>query len=249
MLDVGRLRQFALKNQTSEINIYREYCQHLFLSYFYRLSEEANKILFKGGTALRIVFQSPRYSEDLDFSANKVYMMDSLLEGIVRSLADENITATISENVETTGGYIAFMTFALSAITDHSRIKINVQQKEGALQNRNTIVQNQYVPPYSLTYLDDEIIVQEKIQAFHARVKARDFFDLYYMLGNDQLRGYVLKYAKTYKSNIIEQLDRLTDQELKSELSNFLPVNFRNLYTGTGFRETLRKQIERYVIL
>lgn len=249
MLDVEQLRQFATKNQTLEINVLREYCQHLFLSYFYKIEKDTNQILFKGGTALRIVFESPRYSEDLDFSANKVYMVDSLLEELVTSIADENITATVSENSKTTGGYIAFIAFDLPGFIDHPKIKINIQQKEGALQSRSIVVQNQFVPPYHLLYLTDEVLVQEKIQAFQARVKARDFFDLYYMLGNDQLRGYVVKNAKMYKGNILDQLDRLTDQELKSELSNFLPVSYRNLYTGSGFKETLRKQVERYVIL
>lgn len=249
MLDVDQLRQFAIKNQTLEINVLREYCQHLFLSYFYKLGDDTNQILFKGGTALRIVFQSPRYSEDLDFSANKVYMMDSLLEGLEKGVAEENIIASISDNSATSGGYIAFVTFDLPGFTDHPKIKINVQQKEVVLQSRSIVVQNQFVPPYHLLYLTDEVMVQEKIQAFQTRVKARDFFDLYYMLGNDQLRGYVVKTAKLFKANILEQLDRLSDQELKNELSNFLPVSYRNLYTGSGFRETLRKQIERYVIL
>lgn len=249
MLDVEQLREFSVKNQTLEINILREYCQHLFLSYFYKLGEDTNQILFKGGTALRIIFQSPRYSEDLDFSANKVYMMDTLLTGLAQSLGEENISARISDNSKTSGGYIAFITFDLLGFTDHPKIKINIQQKEEELKSHSMVIQNQFVPPYPLQYLTDEILVKEKIQAFQERVKARDFFDLYYMLGNAQLRGYVVKAAKAYKGNILDQLDRLTDQELKNELSNFLPINYRNLFTGTGFRDTLRQQIERYVVL
>ncbi|MBN1444929.1 MAG: nucleotidyl transferase AbiEii/AbiGii toxin family protein [Candidatus Omnitrophica bacterium] len=57
----------ALQYKTTEINIAREYVQHLFLSSLYR-EKSSEKVLFKGGTALRIVFQSPRFSEDLDFS-------------------------------------------------------------------------------------------------------------------------------------------------------------------------------------
>ena len=39
----------------------------IFLSYLYQ-EPGSEKLLFKGGTALRIVFKSPRFSEDLDFS-------------------------------------------------------------------------------------------------------------------------------------------------------------------------------------
>ena len=48
-------------------NIVREYFQNVFLAKLYTLSE-AEKMLFKGGTALRILYGSPRFSEDLDFS-------------------------------------------------------------------------------------------------------------------------------------------------------------------------------------
>src|SRR3989344_2958477 len=48
-------------------NIVREYFQHFFLSELYKLLD-SEKVLFKGGTALRIIYNSPRFSEDLDFS-------------------------------------------------------------------------------------------------------------------------------------------------------------------------------------
>src|SRR3989344_9199348 len=48
-------------------NIVREYFQHVFLAELYKLPD-AEKLLFKGGTALRIIYGSPRFSEDLDFS-------------------------------------------------------------------------------------------------------------------------------------------------------------------------------------
>jgi predicted nucleotidyltransferase component of viral defense system len=38
-----------------------------FLSYLYK-QPDSEKLLFKGGTALKFIFRSPRYSEDLDFT-------------------------------------------------------------------------------------------------------------------------------------------------------------------------------------
>lgn len=249
MLDTTRLKQLAIKEQTLEINITREYCQHLFLYYFYKIDEHIDQILFKGGTALRIIFKSPRYSEDLDFSANKIYMINDLLNIISQRLADENIVVEVQDNKETADGYIAFLKFNLPSVLDSPIIKINIRQTHKELQSSSKVILNQFVPTYHLLCLNDEKIVQEKIQAFRERVKARDFFDLYYMLKNDDLRGYVTKYGKKYSEDILTRLDRLTDQELKNELSNLLPVSFKNLYTGDGFRATLRRQIERYMIL
>lgn len=63
------LKSLATKFQTTELNVRREYCQHLFLSYFYQ-QPLTDHIYFKGGTALRTLYNSPRFSEDLDFSAS-----------------------------------------------------------------------------------------------------------------------------------------------------------------------------------
>ena len=43
MLSLHEIKNFAIKFQTTEINILREYFQHLYLSYFYQ-SPEAQKV-------------------------------------------------------------------------------------------------------------------------------------------------------------------------------------------------------------
>lgn len=74
------LEKLATHYQTGVFpNIVREYFQHVFLSELYKLPE-AEKMLFKGGTALRIVNGSPRFSEDLDFS---IVRTKRKVEGIV----------------------------------------------------------------------------------------------------------------------------------------------------------------------
>ncbi len=67
MLDSEYLKKLALKFQTRQENIVREYLQHLFLSFLYKLKGSEN-LFFKVGSALRILYQNPRFSEDLDFS-------------------------------------------------------------------------------------------------------------------------------------------------------------------------------------
>lgn len=67
MITQDTIKNLVTRYHTNELNIMREYFQHLFLSYFYKL-EGAENILFKGGTALRFIYGSPRFSEDLDFS-------------------------------------------------------------------------------------------------------------------------------------------------------------------------------------
>ena len=68
MMNLENIREFTRKYQTNDKNIIREYTQHLFLSNLYKING-SEKLLFKGGTALRIIHSSPRFSEDLDFTA------------------------------------------------------------------------------------------------------------------------------------------------------------------------------------
>ena len=68
MISIETLEKLSRQYQMGIFpNIVREYFQHIFLSELYKLPN-AQKLLFKGGTALRIVYGSPRFSEDLDFS-------------------------------------------------------------------------------------------------------------------------------------------------------------------------------------
>jgi predicted nucleotidyltransferase component of viral defense system len=68
MISDDALLNLHNRYQTTDLNIRREYIQHLFLSYFYQ-QPQTNQIFFKGGTALRLIYKSPRFSEDLDFGS------------------------------------------------------------------------------------------------------------------------------------------------------------------------------------
>lgn len=71
MITIEALEKLARQQQTSVFpNIVREYFQHVFLGELYRLPE-AERMLFKGGTALRIIYGSPRDFYDLYFMMRK----------------------------------------------------------------------------------------------------------------------------------------------------------------------------------
>ena len=67
MLEKRLIQQLTDRYQTTADNVVREYFQHLFLAQLYQ-EKGSDRLLFKGGTALRIIWQSPRFSEDLDFT-------------------------------------------------------------------------------------------------------------------------------------------------------------------------------------
>lgn len=103
MIDESFLIQHATKSQTIVKNIAREYLQHLFLSRFYQL-KKSEYFFFKGGTALRLVFRSPRFSEDIDFTASRNSgLFEDLFQDTLIAMEQERLRIAVQESKPTTG--------------------------------------------------------------------------------------------------------------------------------------------------
>src|SRR3990167_5357403 len=110
MLSQDQIKNIANKYQTTELNVKREYFQHLFLSYFYQ-QPEVDRIYFKGGTALRIIYNSARFSEDLDFSSSYtgVEEIEKALESTLNQIEKEGIEVDLEEAKTTSGGFLSLV--------------------------------------------------------------------------------------------------------------------------------------------
>ena len=109
------IRKLAIHQQTTEQNVVREYAQHLFLAWFYQ-QRGAHKVMFKGGTALRFVYHSPRFSEDLDFSGFGVTLRqieDWVVETTGR-MEQSGGSTSIQESKRTSGGYLGILESAFA---------------------------------------------------------------------------------------------------------------------------------------
>ncbi len=67
MLTKDQIQQFSRQMKTNESVVVREYIQVLFLKELY-MEKYAENIFFKGGTAIRLILNGTRFSEDLDFT-------------------------------------------------------------------------------------------------------------------------------------------------------------------------------------
>mgnify|MGYP001609027102 FL=1 len=115
MLTRANLQKFTDQTQTKLENVVREYCQHLFLSHLYQLPG-SEQLLFKGGTALRIIFHSPRFSEDLDFTGVKIaqHKVEELFINTLSTIEKTGIPVVLKEGKCTTGGYLGIFEFSAS---------------------------------------------------------------------------------------------------------------------------------------
>lgn len=240
------ISELTTKHQTLEENIAREYCQHLFLSYLYKRIE-AGKMLFKGGTALKIVFNGPRFSEDLDFSASELSVpeVNSLVDLVLGDISKEGVLTRKEVNPgtqgETSGGYFAIINFKLLEFGSEIKIQVSFRNRD-SLETNTTLVENDFIPPYTIVYLQEKLLVGEKIQALLERSKPRDFFDLYFILRHRELVKFLPREMENLKQRLIDKTESIVEGGWEKELKIFLPVSYYPLLKD--FKARLLQEIE-----
>ncbi len=238
MISSASIKDFARKNQTTELNVVREYLQNLFLSYFYH-QDTSEAVLFKGGTALRLLYQSPRYSEDLDFSSTRANERDleEIIEDTLIEVNREGVNMSLSESKTTSGGYLAILECMAGDWT--TRILVNVSLRSEAVQAEAVLITNPFMPPYLVIALHEDQLVLEKMRALLDRKKSRDFFDLYFILRKGMSRNIVA----AHRENLLAEVKKLDDQTVSTELKLFLPRSYWPILRD--FRNALLKELER----
>lgn len=184
MIAIDRLSKLRNSYQTTELNVYREYVQHLFLNNFYQ-QPQAHKIYFKGGTALRMVYKSPRFSEDLDFGST-LQDINEIEKAVISTLVEierEGIKSEVIESKKTSGGYLSIIDFVIGSTAVRLRIEVSFRERE--LVGEAETIFSDFVPAYLINVLSQEQLVGGKLSALLDRHKPRDFYDLYFLLQKD----------------------------------------------------------------
>ncbi len=239
MLNIENLEEFTNRYQTDLDNIIREYCQHLFLTYLYQLPD-SERLLFKGGTALRIVLHSPRFSEDLDFTGINISQaeVENLFTNTLASIEKAAIQVQLEEGKPTTGGYLGIARFHVYGREIDIQIEVSLRNGKG-LKGVRTVIESEYLPRYTLVHLPVEEIIRGKIAALINRHKPRDFYDYFYLLSGN----YPLVKEKNTLQNTLKLL-KDSNIDFSRELKRFLPashsMHLRN------FKKVLQDKIGSY---
>lgn len=174
-----------------KLNIMREYLQTYILSILQK-QNFFNDTAFLGGTALRFLFDLPRYSEDLDFSriSHVALNFPNLLSSVKNelTLAGYNVEIKYKDSKTVLSASVKFENILFE--TNISNIpgqkfsislEIDTNPPEGAVI-KNTII-NKYIP-IALTHYDITSLFSGKINALLTRkyCKGRDYFDLFWYL-------------------------------------------------------------------
>lgn len=240
MLSRDNLEKFTKLQQTSSQNVVREYCQHLFLSYLYQ-NPGSEKLLFKGGTALRIILKSPRFSEDLDFTGAGIthQEIEELFTDTLANIEKTGMTIHVTEATQTTGGYLGVATFEAYDMKIDVQIEVSLRRGKGFKKTR-ALITSDYIPAYTLVHLSLDDIILGKLEALVDRHKPRDFYDYFFLLSGD----YPVARTKENLKRVLKLL-RQENINFQTELKKFLPAS--HAMHLRDFKKVLEQKIMAYL--
>ncbi len=173
--------QKARELKIDKTQVVREYWELIILKGLYE-SPFGRYLIFKGGTALRLTFGSPRFSEDLDFS-----LTQDVLKGKFSSLVKKTIAPfpelSLTDLEEKYYTYLAEIKVTQNYLPFPFRIKIEISKREirdyqwelKLLSSPATVVQVMgQVATLGQIYND-------KLACLKGRAKPKDLFDLWYI--------------------------------------------------------------------
>lgn len=248
MITKSQISSLSKEYQIDEFTIMREYFQLLFLSYLYR-HKKGEGIYFKGGTAIRLLFNSPRFSEDLDFSTpyNKKQIRQIIYElnqSMQKELPGLKIMSLYSGK---TGIRYRFKYQPLDL-----KYPITIRLDFTIVNKTEQITVSPLVTKFPITIfplisrLSGKEILAEKIRALATRKKGRDLFDVWYLLEKGiQLNQELIK--KKFqedkivfnKERLIKKIESYPQSLLDLDLAQFLPKSQKKLL---GMLSNLLKQ-------
>ena len=173
--------QKARELKIDRAQVVREYWELILLKGLYE-SPYGRYLIFKGGTALRLTYDSPRFSEDLDFSLTRDVLkgeFSPLIKKIISPFPE--LTQTDLEEKYYT--YLAEIKVTQNYLPYPFRIKIEISKREmkgyqwelKLLTSPSTVIQ---VMGQVATI---EQIYKHKLACLKGRAKPKDLFDLWYV--------------------------------------------------------------------
>jgi predicted nucleotidyltransferase component of viral defense system len=237
MLTKTQIRRIAQRHGVGMQVQERDYLQHLILWLVYSSSQE---LIFKGGTALRLVYGGNRYSEDLDFNGpDDVAKLQSLWEKVVAGLEDFGVVAEVRNTWASAVGYSFDISFRgpLYDGRDHSKgkVRVDVNRRPEEVETRRELVASDYddVRPFVVTVLTLEHLMAEKVRALLVRSKPRDLYDIWLLLHRGaqpdpalierKLALYGITLEPGALGEALEQVRAEWERDLRSLLPQFVP--------------------------
>ena len=235
-----------MEDPTQRLNLLREYIQACVLRSLHE-SEAFQSLSFVGGTALRFLFDLPRFSEDLHFSLedHAGYEPVKWLEKVKRDLSLASFKVTVNWNNRKTVNmaWIRINEILKDAgISDMAAQKLSIRMEVDTRPPAGAVLETRLVNRhmiFALRHHDLSSLMAGKIHALLTRSypKGRDWYDLAWyqakrppiapnltLLQNslDQTQGAGKIDAALWKEQVRARLDTLGELDLAQDAAAFL---------------------------
>lgn len=188
MISIDDLRKIArLKGLTNTSYAEKDYILDVALLSISRNTKD--ELVFKGGTCLYKFYKMNRFSEDIDFTLIKEIDVDGLLKKIVSDMALFGIESEAKDRKTVVNSIMARLKakgpLYKGTIQSLSSIRVDINMKSSVDLGPTTASYNSLypdVPHFSLLIMQEGELLAEKVRAVMTRTKARDLYDLWFLV-------------------------------------------------------------------
>ncbi|MDD2237803.1 MAG: nucleotidyl transferase AbiEii/AbiGii toxin family protein [Kiritimatiellae bacterium] len=234
------------ESPAGKLNVMREYLQAYALRSLHE-SEAFGHVAFVGGTALRFLYNLPRFSEDLDFSLYERMGYDPVawMKKLKRDFECGGFDVDVSWN-DRKAVHVAWLRFGglmkevgLSALSEQKlsiKLEVDTRPPEGAV-SAVTLINRHLL--FAVRHYELSSLMAGKIHALIARAypKGRDWYDLLWYGARrppvepnrtllqhalDQTEGQGRVDAGRWRESIARKLERLDEDALRRDVESFL---------------------------
>ena len=201
----------AKKIQISTDYVVREEFEVLLLKELFE-SKFGASLMFKGGTALRLAYNSPRFSEDLDFTLMAKVNSGKIIE-FIKGVGKKYPGIIAVEVYEKYYTIFALVKIKVEYLKRVFSIKIEISKRERRWRKdkdySDKIIKSEVAPLTALARVASlELLLKEKEDAMKNRKAARDVFDYWFI--NQLLKREVKADFSGYdKKNVKSELHKL----------------------------------------
>lgn len=241
--------------------ILREYLQVLILKELYRLAS-GKKFCFTGGTYLRLVHNTRRFSEDIDFNAVKLppAEFEAVLKKIASAIKKEGTAVSLGfrhwKNMLAAELVFPEVERFYEVVSKYSKkegivIKIEVNRPRWKIEPE-TVVVNGFGQMFPVVCTQKGALFADKIDALVKKNRARHLFDIIFMLSRKYPIDKKVLEALAIKEDPFEVLTRKVEgfstAELKAQTESLRPFLFEENEADLilNAKTVIRQLIDRY---
>lgn len=237
MLELGQIESFYPESYRAfKKNILREYLQYKILEILFD-SKYANKLAFMGGTSIRIICGSNRFSEDLDFDNFDLTQEEfkELSETIQNRLTLEGHAVEIKTVFKNAfHSRIAFLNILYeNDISKHKNekllIRLDTEPQRTEYEPDKTII-NKFDVFTRINVVPNDILLAQKLFAIlnRKRTMGRDIYDAIFLFGRTRPDfGYLrskadINHQADLKKRLLSRCEELDFEKLSRDIEPFL---------------------------